>query len=87
MGAAQRRHARRVVTVAQNTVEWWRYVRKWRLGFSLVFAKIPHEGSPIYSSFAPQLCVTRIQLRSYLQSTFELGFGWDFGWGRKDRAQ
>jgi hypothetical protein len=52
-GPAQCRQARRAVTVAQHTVEW--------LGFSSVFAKIPHEGSPIDRGFAPRLCGTRIQ--------------------------
>jgi hypothetical protein len=46
-GGAQRRQAHRAVTMAQNTVEWRRYAWEWRLGFSLVFTKIPHEGLPI----------------------------------------
>jgi hypothetical protein len=54
MGVAKRRQARRAVTVAQNTVEWRRYEWEWWLGFSSVFAKIPHEGLPIYRGFAPR---------------------------------
>jgi hypothetical protein len=76
-GATRRRQARRAVTVAQNTVEWRRYEQKRRLGFSSVFTKIPHEGSPIYRGFAPRSCATRIHVRRYLQSKFELSFGWD----------
>jgi hypothetical protein len=64
--AAQHRQAHQVVTVAQNTVEWWRYAWEQWLGFSSVFTKIPHEGSPIYRCFAPRSCVTRIQPRIYL---------------------
>jgi hypothetical protein len=60
-GAAQCRQAHRAITVAQNTVEWRYYASEQRLGFSSVFAKIPHEGSPIYRGFAPRSCVTRIQ--------------------------
>jgi hypothetical protein len=65
-GAAQCQEARRAVTVAQNTVERQRYAWKRQLGFSSVFAKIPLEGLPIYSGFAPQSCIARIRPRIYL---------------------
>jgi hypothetical protein len=42
------------------------YAWERRLGFSLVFAKIPHEGLPICRGFAPRSCVIRIQPRIYL---------------------
>jgi hypothetical protein len=74
---ARRRQAGCVVIVAQNTVEWRHVVRKRRLGFSLVFAKIPHDSSPIYRGFACRSRATRIRLRRYLQSKFEPSFGWD----------
>jgi hypothetical protein len=74
-GMAQHWQACHAVTVAQNTVELWHCVQKRRLGFSSVSQKIPHEGLPIYRGFAPRSCVTLIQLRSYLQSKFEPGFG------------
>jgi hypothetical protein len=61
-GITQRRQARRVVVVAQNTVEWRRFVRKRCLGFSSVFAKISHDSSPIYRGFACRSRTTRIQL-------------------------
>jgi hypothetical protein len=69
MGAAQRRQARQVVVVAQNTVE------RRRIWFSSDFARIPHEGLPIYGGFAPRSCVARIQPRTYLQSEFEPDVG------------
>jgi hypothetical protein len=65
-GVAQCRQARRAVTMAQNTVEWWRYAWERRLGFSSVFTKIQLDGSLIYRGFAPRSCVTRIQPRIYL---------------------
>jgi hypothetical protein len=52
-GAAQHRQAHRAVTVAKNTVEWRCYAWELRLGFSSVFTKIPHEGSPICRGFVP----------------------------------
>jgi hypothetical protein len=76
-GVAWRRQARREVAMAQNTVEWWRFVWKQQLGFSSVFAKIPHDSSLIYRGFACRSRTTRIRLRLYLQSMFELSFGWD----------
>jgi hypothetical protein len=76
-GTIRRRQARREVTVAQNTVEWRRFVRKRRLGFSSVFAKIPHDSSPMYRGFACRSHATRIWLRHYLQSKFEPSFSWD----------
>jgi hypothetical protein len=75
MGAAQRRQAHRAVTVAQNTVERQRYAWEQRLGFSLDFARIPHEGLPIYRGFIPRSCVAWIQPRIYLQSEFEPDVG------------
>jgi hypothetical protein len=60
-GAAQRRQARRAVFVAQNTIERWRYVWERWLEFSSDFARIPHEGLPIYRGFAPRSCIARIR--------------------------
>jgi hypothetical protein len=77
IGAARCRQAHREVAMAQNTVEWWRFVRKQRLGFSSVFAKIPHDSSLIYRGFACRSHTTRIRLRLYLQLMFEPSFGWD----------
>jgi hypothetical protein len=62
-GAAQSRQARQAVTVAQNIIEWQCYAWERRLGFSSVFSKVPHKGSPIYRGFAPRSCITRIQPR------------------------
>jgi hypothetical protein len=53
MSAAQRQQAHRVVIVAQNTIERRSYAWEQWLGFSLVFAKVPYEGLPIYRGFAP----------------------------------
>jgi hypothetical protein len=75
MGVAHRWQARRVVVVAQNIVERRRYVLEQRLGFSSDFARILHEGLPIYRGFAPRSCVARIRPRIYLQSEFESDIG------------
>jgi hypothetical protein len=67
--------------MAQNIVEKQRYAWEWRLGFSLDFARIPREGLPIYTGFAPRSCVAMIQPRIYLQSEFEpmlVGIWWIF---------
>jgi hypothetical protein len=62
--------------MAQNIVEKQRYAWEWRLGFSLDFARIPHEGLPIYTGFAPRSCVAMIRPRIYLQSEFEPDVSW-----------
>jgi hypothetical protein len=74
---AQRRQARQAVIVAQNTVERRHYAWERWLWLSSDFARILHEGLPIYRGFAPRSCVARIRPRIYLQSEFELDVSWD----------